>query len=142
MTIDEIIRKYPAMDTAEMRAKLEDKRLVKYVTKRIRQVTPRGEKQPCYVCGKYRHIAHLHHPFPVEDIMLFVLFYGLYDAPLYIPTVWLCPNHHALYHLVQDTQGMSKEALEGVGHDELVKFSEIEQMVTSEKIREMIQGVK
>src|SRR5690242_19170838 len=130
MEFHEAFKKYPGMDTEEMRIKLADKKLVKRIAKRIRQITPRGEKQHCYVCGRYKYIAHLHHPFAVEDLTLFVLFYGLYDMPLYIPTVWLCPNHHAIYHLVHNSGGnLDREVLADISRDELLKISEIERMV-------------
>ena len=140
MDFSKTFDRYPGMDCEEMHEKVKNKKLLKRVARRIRQITPRDEKQPCYVCGKYKQIAHLHHPFPVEDLTLFVLFYDLYSSPLYIPVVWLCPNHHALYHLVEGSCGcLPREDYANISDEELEKMSEIANMVDARKITAMIK---
>ena len=56
-----------------------------------------SERAACYVCGKYPYLTHAHHIYPLAQ---------QYDDGLRTPQgdhVWLCPNHHAMVHLVLDS---------------------------------------
>lgn len=53
-----------------------------------------GRRTDCHVCGKWRDIAHAHHVVPLA---------AQYDRGFGVPDhqhVWLCPNHHAVLHLM------------------------------------------
>lgn len=52
-----------------------------------------GEREPCWVCGKFKGIAQAHHVIPLSQ---------QYDRGFRVPDnehVWLCPNHHTMAHL-------------------------------------------
>jgi hypothetical protein len=52
-----------------------------------------GQKQPCFICGKFKSIAQAHHVIPLT---------AQYDRGFKYPDQefeWLCPNHHAMAHL-------------------------------------------
>lgn len=51
-----------------------------------------GDQEPCYVCGKYRRLAHAHHVFPLH----LQAQRGL-DKPIQ-DFRWVCPTHHAAVH--------------------------------------------
>ncbi|MEI9804065.1 MAG: hypothetical protein WDN48_05875 [Pseudolabrys sp.] len=51
-------------------------------------------KESCAVCGKFKSIAHAHHVVPLSE---------QYDRGFEEPDqehVWLCPNHHAIIHVL------------------------------------------
>src|SRR5580765_449850 len=98
MKLSRVLKKYPQLNAEDLKRRMADRFLVEETSKKIRQITIRGAKEPCYVCGKYIEISHLHHIVPVEELTVIVVYFGLYDENLYIPTVWLCPNHHAIHH--------------------------------------------
>lgn len=53
-----------------------------------------GERQPCFVCGTHRHISESHHIVELAQ---------QYDLGYLNPNqdfIWLCPNHHAIVHLL------------------------------------------
>ena len=52
----------------------------------------KSEKQPCFICGKYKHFCDAHHLIPLAE---------QYNLGLKKPNhthVWLCPTHHAITH--------------------------------------------
>ena len=58
-----------------------------------RRIYSPGDRQPCYVCGKFRSITQAHHVIPLT---------AQYDRGFKLPdqeSVWLCPNHHTMVHL-------------------------------------------
>lgn len=55
-----------------------------------------GQRQPCFVCGKYQSITHAHHSSPLS----LQFSYGI-TSPIQ-DSVWLCPNHHTLIHATID----------------------------------------
>lgn len=58
-----------------------------------RQLFKPGERQPCWVCGKFQSITQAHHVVPLVE---------QYTRGFAVPDnehVWLCPNHHAIAHL-------------------------------------------
>lgn len=57
-----------------------------------RQIFDPGEREECWVCGKFKSIAQAHHVIPLNL---------QYDRGFAVPDdefVWLCPNHHAIAH--------------------------------------------
>jgi hypothetical protein len=57
---------------------------------KVRAATPSAERQPCYVCGKYRPITQRHHLKPVGT--------QTPADPIDTRFVWLCPNCHTIFH--------------------------------------------
>jgi hypothetical protein len=58
-----------------------------------RRIFSPGDRQPCYVCEKFKSIAQAHHVVPLT---------AQYDRGFKYPDqerVWLCPNHHTMVHL-------------------------------------------
>lgn len=58
-----------------------------------RRIFSSGDRQPCYVCEKFKSIAQAHHVIPLT---------AQYDRGFKYPDqecVWLCPNHHTMVHL-------------------------------------------
>jgi hypothetical protein len=58
-----------------------------------RRVFSPGDREACYVCGKFRSITQAHHVIPLT---------AQYDRGFKYPDqecVWLCPNHHTMAHL-------------------------------------------
>ncbi len=81
-----------------------------------------GRRTPCHVCGRFRDITHAHHVVPLA---------AQYDRGFKRPDhehVWLCPNHHAILHLLIPSEGpqdLQKLGARGAGpilemsHDEI-----------------------
>lgn len=75
----------------------------KWIAKSIRRLTQRTDKAPCYICGQHKLITELHHLTPVGEMAEYLAYAVLSQKPQYeirIATVWLCPNHHAIWHLM------------------------------------------
>ncbi len=52
-----------------------------------------GEREPCWICGKFKSITQAHHVVPLTS---------QYDRGFEYPDgeyVWLCPNHHTIAHM-------------------------------------------
>lgn len=64
----------------------------------IRKNTDRSNPEPCHICGKYQEIAHQHHLYPVAKLAQWAIDNNWLARPFRIPVVWLCPNHHAMFH--------------------------------------------
>lgn len=64
-----------------------------------------GPRADCVVCGKYRYLTHAHHLYPLgqqyEDGVM-----GVDQSH-----VWLCPNHHAVVHLLINRHELESQAL-------------------------------
>ena len=67
------------------------------------------KRQECLVCGKYEAITEAHHILPVRyiaHVLKDVSVYSMYEYAIRtkneikIPHVWLCPNHHTMWHLI------------------------------------------
>jgi hypothetical protein len=66
-----------------------------------------SERQPCFVCGRFRGITQAHHVVPLT---------AQYDRGFEYPDnehVWLCPNHHAILHLfiLGDNRSLNPSAM-------------------------------
>jgi len=60
---------------------------------RARSVFLPGNREPCFVCGKYVEVVHAHHIYPLSM---------QYDNGITAPIhdfIWLCPTHHAAVHI-------------------------------------------
>lgn len=89
---------------------------VEWYAKIIRAIfQPSTERESCAVCDKYKSITEAHHVIPVAEMATLchkakVLAYRLEKLPVYF--MWLCPNHHALFHLLSGMKGKSKSQAE------------------------------
>lgn len=66
-----------------------------------RRIFSPGDRQPCYVCEKFKSIAQAHHVAPLTV---------QYDRGFKYPDqeyIWLCPNHHTMAHLCISTDERS-----------------------------------
>lgn len=67
-----------------------------------RRIFSPGDRQPCYVCEKFKSITQAHHVIPLTS---------QYDRGFKYPDqeyVWLCPNHHTMAHLYIPTGERSR----------------------------------
>jgi hypothetical protein len=67
------------------------------------------KRQPCIVCGKFRHVAHAHHAEPLA---------AQYDRGAERAShahVWLCPTHHAILHVLIDRNPETDEEVRAHG---------------------------
>lgn len=84
------------------------------IIKRIN--TKNLNKKDCYICNRYGYIAELHHLITISDInkMLYMIEqYSDLDIKDYfeelnsiIEGIWLCPNHHLIYHKLLSKQSV------------------------------------
>jgi hypothetical protein len=81
-----------------------------------------GPRQPCDICVKYKRVAQAHHVIPLN---------WQFDRGMTNPDhthVWLCPTHHAIMHLMidtDDTQLLGRRAaqiIDELSPDEYTKF--------------------
>lgn len=81
-----------------------------------------GERQPCAVCGKYKSITEVHHIIPASKLAdIFIEHNVNIDIlmKLDVLLIWLCPNHHALFHAIENLTSKSALLLiEDVGIEE------------------------
>lgn len=71
----------------------------------VRAVSPRPkERRPCYVCGHHRAISQSHHVVQIGLVTSILNSLAIYDWAPRIPTVSLCPNHHAYEHVLRRAQ--------------------------------------
>jgi hypothetical protein len=59
------------------------------------------EKRACYVCGRYQGISQAHHLIEIGKVAKVLRAMAIYDWAPSIPSVSLCPNHHAYEHLMR-----------------------------------------
>ncbi len=68
----------------------------------VHAASPRPKEQrPCYVCGRHRTISQSHHTVEIGLVTRILNDLAIYDWAPRIPTVSLCPNHHAYEHLLR-----------------------------------------
>jgi hypothetical protein len=84
-----------------------------------------GPRQPCYICAKFKRVAQAHHVTPLN---------WQFDRGMKNPDhtyVWLCPTHHAIMHLMidtDDTQLLGRRAaqiIDELSSDEYTKFMDL-----------------
>lgn len=95
---------------------------------RLMYSKPVDSRQPCLICGKYQAITHMHHVIPVSQMSKSLEKLNpdakYLTANLKIRYVWLCPNHHALFHKFNGRDGNELwgdarlELIEEIGWDE------------------------
>jgi len=66
-----------------------------------------SEREPCWVCGRFKSITQSHHVVPLTT---------QYDRGFKLPHhehVWLCPNHHVMAHMFipSDSRSMAPRAM-------------------------------
>lgn len=63
-----------------------------------------GKRAPCFVCKRYGAIAHRHHLIPVSTMARRLVKENIDPMEmlngLQVMQIFLCPNHHALLHLL------------------------------------------
>lgn len=114
------------------------------VVKRLREITPAKTREACFVCGRYKAITHLHHLVTVSEMADFIIRHSLYSVRVYLPTVWLCPNHHAILHAIYSNKSTDDkvDALRELSEGERMKYHEIEQLIDYNKLGEMLEANK
>ena len=103
------------------------------VSNRIRNLSPDtfGIVWGCYVCHSPLGLLHQHHIPSVVETEKVVVERNLYDLSLPIMVVQLCPNHHAVYHIIYSqtkTPQIRKKYVHienSLTQDELNKLQEI-----------------
>lgn len=109
----------------------------------LRNSFPRLKPQPCMVCGKYRSIAHMHHVIPISEMAEYLEKYNVdvFEAVhLNLTVVWLCPNHHALWHKTRVAGADRAEAFADLSRAELEGFQRIDD-IESRAANEFIEFV-
>lgn len=82
------------------------------ISKWIRSIRNR-KRSYCTICNDHAFIVQSHHEPEVAYLAEVVMRFEIYDVPLPIQTVWLCPNHHAYLHLHKSrrTSDLLREAI-------------------------------
>jgi hypothetical protein len=81
----------------------ERRELAQLITKIIRKDfgLSNNARKPCHVCKRYAVITEKHHLISVSEVVnVWVdLKVDLNELNrLLLPTIWLCPNHHTMFH--------------------------------------------
>lgn len=85
----------------------------------VRAANPRPkERLPCHVCGRHRAISQSHHVIEIGKVVKVLNGLAIYDWAPTIPTVVLCPNHHAYEHVLRRAKKKSQSE-DSRGLDEL-----------------------
>lgn len=96
----------------------------------LRSTTPRPTPEPCFICGRYAAITEYHHIMHIRDIADFMIKTGHYTLRKPIPTAWLCPNHHMIWHLSHSSNiARGVAGLECLSPDELTRMTELSKCV-------------
>lgn len=104
---------------------------VKRIKQYVRSRKVNGEKQHCFICHRYQSITEIHHLFPVGELVQLLTTYPSIATEILnsIHLAWLCPNHHAIYHLVatskQKETPRSFAAFQELSLDEQSRFLEL-----------------
>lgn len=73
------------------------------IARQLRNVTSRRDRCACYVCGRHAAVSQLHHLTPIGELSESVSYQLLEreTVTVRVVTVWLCPTHHAYWHLLR-----------------------------------------
>ena len=82
-----------------------------------------GKRQPCYICGEHEAISQCHHLISVREIEAAIRRSNNWNQPM--PLVWLCPNHHAYWHLLERASKQQRLRLFREWGDESAAFLEL-----------------
>lgn len=81
---------------------LVEKITVAGVKRTVRRLNPAPKaKRPCFVCGRHAGISQSHHLIEVGRVASVLHVLAIFDWAPIIPTVSLCPNHHAYVHALR-----------------------------------------
>jgi hypothetical protein len=83
----------------------------------VRAMTPKFERQACFVCRKLRLITQRHHILPVEE--------SRPDHPDAASIEWLCLNCHVIFHMCTDSHEASEEYCDRLTLEEWQRIFEI-----------------
>lgn len=96
-------------------------------------------KKDCYICNRYGYITELHHLTTISDInKMFYLIekYSEIDMKSFfenvndiVSAIWLCPNHHRIYHKLLSKQDVQTALM--ISKEEKEKYSELFEHVKS-----------
>lgn len=84
-------------------------------------IIPRDKRSSCIVCGKHKFITHGHHVYPVSELAKLICAAELtfkQIAKIPVKYTWLCPNHHALFHLMSKSTRKDLDIIEDIGQEE------------------------
>lgn len=101
-TDDELQRIFDLHERVQLRKTAGDTERQIWIAAARRIFVP-GDREPCWVCGKFKSIAQAHHVVPLT---------AQYDRGFEVPDgeyLWLCPNHHAMAHMFIPDDGRSLE---------------------------------
>lgn len=95
------------------------------IIRKIRLEKQNNNKE-CIICDKYKEITELHHLVEVADLgkAIKLLSVASHVEEL-IKGVWICPNHHAIYHKLLSLSDNNMELLLRLGKKEIKKYQEI-----------------
>lgn len=68
-----------------------------------------GEKEACAVCGLHKEISEFHHLVTVAELTQLIIDHGL--TSVRVVGFWLCPNHHAMFHVLNSSDTKRSAAL-------------------------------
>ena len=132
------------------RAYSQSKRVLskKRMTELIRQYHLKPDvKFPCAVCGKYRAISEAHHIIPVYQLAELCSDHGV-DAltVAFVPVrfVWLCPNHHAMFHKIEggETDEGKADLLSELDSEEKERFSRLWDVQNTNEVFAFLERVR
>jgi hypothetical protein len=84
----------------------------------VRAANPRPKARlPCHICGRHHAISQSHHVIEIGKVVKVLNALTIYDWAPSIPTVVLCPNHHAYEHVLRRAKKAQSE--DSLGLDEL-----------------------
>lgn len=104
---------------------------------------PRNRK-PCVVCGKYASITEAHHVIPVHQLARLCKSVSVpLDQMCNLPIryIWLCPNHHVLFHRIGSSRIKNVETIvEDIGLAEYRSLEIIWQMQNWDELQSFLEG--
>ncbi len=98
------------------------------------------ERQNCYICDRYKDIAEAHHLIEVSDIGKYIeIIQDDFQFYKSLKGVWLCPNHHTIYHKIYSNKGgkicVELDEKERDGYMNLYKYAQTE-------YKKLIEGIE
>lgn len=118
----------------------------RFVASLIRSVfiIPR-DQQPCAVCERYACITEAHHVIPVKQLAKMCVQAGVtIDQLERLPVryIWLCPNHHALFHYIESRRHRTKTLLECIDGEELHSLKIMWDLQNWDEVRKFLSEVR
>lgn len=72
------------------------------IKRMVRSKSRPGRREECAVCGGWRAITHGHHLVSVGVVAEVLESIAVFGWAPEIPVVFLCPNHHAVWHAIEE----------------------------------------